>query len=345
MSSSADNAIITKAKAIYGHRLKSEDYEHMLEMDSVPEIAEYLKTRENYRPYLADVNEQTLHRGQLEEIIRKVLFGHTLKLVKFLKTKDARFYQLNMVRREIDIILSTLRAIISGDFDILLANYPTYFTAHASFDTEELTQSKTFDQLIEATEGTRYHPVLKQFETKKKEDIHYTDIEEKMDELYYDEVFKRIDELFTGKENKRLKEIFQTKIDLHNIIMIYRLKKFYKADRKTIMNALILKYSTIRQRTLEEMMALPDADLILTYLESSEHSLKSEDDEYIYIEYYAERMKYNLAKRYMYYSNDAPQVYSAFLILNEIERDNLFNLIEGVRYDLTNDEIKKMLIY
>ena len=56
-------------------------------------------------------------------------------------------------------------------------------------------------------------------------------------------------------------------------------------------------------------------------------------------------MKYNLAKRYMYFSNDAPKVYSAFIILMEIERDNLFNIIEGIRYELDEEEIKRMLIY
>lgn len=47
----------------------------------------------------------------------------------------------------------------------------------------------------------------------------------------------------------------------------------------------------------------------------------------------------------MYYSTFPPLIYSALLFLNDIERTNLFNIIEGIRYDIDKDEIKKMIIY
>ena len=346
MGSLTGNAIISKAKSIYGNRLKANDYEYLLKVRTVPEIVTYLKNKVNYREYLLDVHEQSIHRGQLEELIKKAHFGHTLKLVKFVDTKDRKFFELNMIQREIDVVLSVLRKIISNETTQTYSDYPTFFTKHSSFDVFTLTESDSFTEMLEILENTRYYDVLKPFNVNRREDIDYSKIEHEMDKLYYDIVFTRIDELYSGKEHEELTNIFQTKVELENIIKVYRLKKFYNADKETIIDTLILKHSKMSRRKLEELIRLPEADLIYYYLERSEHSAVIEkDQDYVYVEYYAEKIKYNLAKQYIYFSNNAPKVYSAFLILNEIERDNLFNIIEGIRYDLSEEEIKKMLIY
>ena len=345
MGSFTSNAIISKAKNIYGNRLKKADYEYMVSLKSVSEVESYLKTKHYYKDSLKDVQSAFIHRGQLEEIIRKVIFSHSLKLVHFIKTKDYSFYTLNMVQREIDIVLSVLRAIISGEYDAMLANYPSHFKKHASFDLDKLTISKTYDDLLLSLKNTRYYDVLQPFYEKETELIKYVAIEQSLDILFYDVVFQRIAENYKRKHREDLETIYSTKIELNNIVKIYRLKKFYKADKETILESLILKYSRISSKKLEEIISIDDADLILQYLEKSEYSKYMDEKEYIYVEYYAERMKYNLAKRYMYFSNDAPEVYSAFIILMEIERDNLFNIIEGIRYELEEEEIKRMLIY
>jgi|AntRauTorcE11898_2_1112593.scaffolds.fasta_scaffold00066_49 V/A-type H+-transporting ATPase subunit C len=346
MGSFTGNAIISKAKSIYGNRLKAHDYEYLVKVRTIPEIVTYLKNKVNYREYIVDVHEQNIHRGQLEELIKKAHFGHTIKLVKFVDTKDRKFFELNMIQREIDVILSVLRSIISDEDEHDYSDYPTFFTKHASFDLFDLTESKTFPQLLENLSSTRYFNVVEPFNVKRHEDIDYTRIEHEMDKLYYDIAFSRIDELYKGKEHDQLRDIFQNKVELENIIKVYRLKKFYNADKQTIMQTLILSHSKLSQRKLEELIRLPEADLIYYYLERSGHSTPIEkNQDYVYVEYYAEKIKHNLAKKYIYFSNNASEVYSAFLILNEIERDNLFNLIEGIRYELSEEEIKKMLIY
>jgi len=345
MSSFTGNSIIAKAKSIYGNRLKKVDYEYMVSLKSVSEVEAYLRMKPYYKDLLKELNSSHIHRGQLEEIIRKVIFSHSLKLVHFIKTTDFPFYTLNMVQREIDIILSVIRAIISGEFDSMIAMYPAYFKKHASFDLEKITVSKSFGDLLSALENTRYYKVLKPYNVLEVELIKYVAIEQALEKLFYEVVFQRIEDNYTGKQRKELESIYATKIEVGNIVKIYRLKKFYKADRETILESLILNHTRISTKKLEEIIAVEDPDLILHFLERSEFARFKDEDEYIYVEYFAEQMKYGLAKRFMYFSNNAPKVYSAFTILLEIERDNLFNIIEGIRYDLSEEEIKRMLIY
>ncbi|MBU1145261.1 MAG: V-type ATPase subunit [Firmicutes bacterium] len=345
MSNWTSNAIITKAKSIYGTSLKQDDYLELVKKRSISEVVSYLKTKKYYKEFFSDVQENSVHRGQLEELIKKTNFNYTLRLIKFVELKDKAFYELNIIQREIDLILASIRAILSMNYEEAIAEFPIFFRRHASFDITLLSKARTFLDLLEAIEKTPFYSVLKPFLEKENSEIRYADIEYELDSCYYGCVFDQIEKNYKGKVKKQLFDIFKSRIELGNIVKIYRLKKFYNAEFSEIKKAVITKYSRMSDKKLDDIISLPNADSVLHYLESSEFAKYIDEDEYIYIEYYAEKMKYNLAKRYMYFSNDAPAVFSAYLILNEIERENLFNIIEGIRYNLEESEIKKMLIF
>ena len=61
--------------------------------------------------------------------------------------------------------------------------------------------------------------------------------------------------------------------------------------------------------------------------------------------YYADSIQYNIAKRYMRFSNSAPLVYMTYCILQRIEIDNLKHIIEGIRYNQPVSKIENTLIY
>ena len=64
LSSLASNAILSKARAMYGKRLTKENYRELLNCKSVGEVAGYLKSRTAYNKVLAGINENEVHRGQ-----------------------------------------------------------------------------------------------------------------------------------------------------------------------------------------------------------------------------------------------------------------------------------------
>lgn len=345
MSMWSGNAIISKAKSIYGKCLKEKDYLELVKMKSISDVVSYLKNQACYTDILTDINESSVHRGQLEEMIKKNAFNHTLKLVKFVHLKDSSFYKLNIIQRENDLILATIRSMISDSYEEAFAELPMFLKQHASFDIMNLSRSKNFEELLEVLKGTDYYNILKPHMVKDNNDIKYVDIEHDLEIYFYDCAFKRIDENYRGKLNRDLTNIFKTRIELGNIIKIYRLKKFYKADPEIIKKTLINKYSRLSESKIEHLISLDDPDAVLQYLEKSEFAKFVDEQDYVYVEYYAERIKYNLARKYMYFSNEIPKVYSAFLILIEIEIENLTNIIECIRYQLDENEIKRMLIY
>jgi len=345
MGNFAGNAIITKAKSLYGYRLRTDDYEELLKFNTVPEIVTYLKKQEKYNNTLNDVIEYSMHRGQLEELIKKSYFNNLARIVKFVGTKDKKFYELDMIRREIEIVLSSVRSVISGSIESSIRDLPLFFQQHASFDIGEVSKSLTMTDLLKGLQGTRYYEVVRSYYSEDPAYIRYSKIEHDLYVQYHDIVVERINKYYKGKTKRILMDIYQSKVEIENVIKIYRLKKFYNASKDEILDTLITKNIRMSKNKLNELLDLSDVNEILKVLSKSQFSEFRDEDDYVYIEYQAGKIKYNLAKRYMYFSNNPPIVYSAFLYLNDIERSNIFNIIEGVRYDIDKEDIKKMLVY
>ena len=341
----AGNAIISKAKSMYGNRLKPKDYEELLKFNQVSDVVAYLRRHDKYSNTLSDIYSNDLHRGQLEDLVRKSYFFNVAKIVSFVSTKDRKFYELDMIKREIDIVLSSLRSVISGDIKSSVRDLPLFFRKHASFDLEKVTKSLTFRELLFSLKDTRYYDILQPFYHDDPMLIKYADIEHQMMAKYHSIVIDRINQYFTGKVRKQLMNIYQTKVEIDNVIKIYRLRKFYNADKDEIWKALITKDIRMSHDQLQELIDLENANDVLLKISKSQYADFVDEDDYVFIEYQAESIKYHLAKRYMYFSSEPAIVYTVFIFLNEIEQANIFNIIEGIRYDIDKKDIKRMLIY
>ncbi len=345
MSTYAGNAIITKAKSLYGKRLRAEDYEQLLRYNKISDIVAYLKKNDKYSNTLDDIMDFSIHRGQLEDLINKSYFNNLTKMVKFVGTQDKKFYELDMIRREIDIVLSSVRSIISGSIESSIRDLPLFFRNHASFDIGEISKSLSMTDLLKALEGTRYFEVVRPYYKNDPSEIKYSLIEHDLYKQYHSIVIERINKYYKGKTRRKLMDIYQSKIEIENVIKIYRLRKFYNAKEEEIMSTLLTENIRMSKNKLRELINQKDPNDILKVLSKSQYVEFKDSDDYVYIEYQAEKIKYNLSKRYMYFSNNPPIVYTVFLFLNDIEKNNIFNIIEGVRYDIEKADIEKMLIY
>ena len=138
--------------------------------------------------------------------------------------------------------------------------------------------------------------------------------------------------MYKGKKQKDLLTMLNTSIELQNITKIYRLKKYFNATPDQIREVLFMESSRIPRSQMEELIAAKDASEFLRMLASSPYKLYVDDHEFVYIEYYTEKIKYHLARRYMRFSTDSALVYMTYKIVYQIEIDNLKHIIEGIRY-------------
>lgn len=347
--SMAEGVIVAKARSMHGESLNKEMYQELLHKRSVAEIAGYLKHETSYANALKDVRENNIHRGQLENILRQESFKKVMKLYRYADPSMKAYYQVHMQEIEMNLILSRIRVLISQDFESAITELPLFLKPYTSFNLLKLGTVHSFDELLEVLKQTVYEPVLSPFRVKKgqEKDLDYTEIEMQMHIAHNTRLFQAIDKTLKGKTKKAVKDYFVTNIELRNIEKIYRYKKYFNAREDVIRESLVPVKGHLSQAFMDELIAQSNAQNFVRKLQSSKYQLGIVDFQknYVFIEHYTNAYLYAMAKKNLYYSLDAPLVYSSYLFMTEIELENIINIIEGVRYQLPVEEMERMLIY
>src|SRR5688572_20107039 len=91
------SSIHTKTRALFGKLLTKHDYDELLEKRTVHGVAEYLKKNTGYGRLLSSINENQVHRGELEKLFRASLYGDFIKLLRFLSGKPKEFLKASFL--------------------------------------------------------------------------------------------------------------------------------------------------------------------------------------------------------------------------------------------------------
>ena len=346
MAFGASNVIITKSKAIYSTTLRQKELYLLSEKKSLAEFVQTLKSFPQFAETLSNVPDHLIRRSQLEDILKKISYQQILKIVKYAEGPNQGFYFTNIMTLEINYLLKMFLYFVSQEEDKVrpVDDIPGFVLRHSSLPFREIALSSDLQSFFEILKHTQYQSIIKPFVNEKPETLRYNELEHAFYVYEFEFRFKQIKENFHGKEQKNLTMMYQTKLDLENLAKIYRLKKFYQTDQKTIESVLFLKYSNIKKAFWDEILQIKDPENVLTHFHHSAFSKIKDQDEYVFIEFDIDKIKYHLAKRYLYFSTSAAEVFAAFTILEEIEQINLTNILEGIRYSLGSEKIKRMLI-
>lgn len=345
MGSLSSNAISAKARSMYAKKLTQTDYEELLKKRSVSEMVTYLKNETEYGGILTQLKENTVHRGQLEALLNREYYERISRLIRYANSSELEFYRIGVIAGEIEVLLNKIRILHSEIYTGFDLDIPNYLASNASFNVYGLINANTYEEVMQLVRWTKYYDVLASLKPKDDEPIDYNLLEIELRRVYYSTYITVVKKIYRGKKQKDLLNILYTMIELQNITKIYRLKKYFKATPEHIKSTLFLEYSRMSKLFMEELINTPDADSFLRKMADSAYHLYVDDQDFVYIEYYTEKIKYNLAKRHMRFSTDAALVYMTYSILLTIEIDNLKHIIEGIRYGEPASSIEKMLIY
>ena len=342
----AANVIAAKARSMMGNQLDKADYEELSHKRSVAEIASYLKNATSYSSALKDVRENHIHRGQLEDLLRKENFRKSMKLFRYSESSLQPYYLLYMQQIEIDLILSRIRVLISQSFDSAIVELPIFLKKYTSYDLEKLGNVRSYDDLLDVVKKLMYYDILLPYRVKKGEEsnIAYAKIETALQKQFYEHAMNTITKVLKGSSRKACRELYAMQAELSNIEKIYRLKKYFNTREDVISKALVPFQCRISKSRLDELMAssLPQ---FIKKLEEGPYHLSLDGKEDVFIEHYTEAYLYNYAKKNIYFATDASVIYSSYLIVMERELKNIVHIIEGVRYQMNSEDILAMLVY
>ena len=99
-----------------------------------------------------------------------------------------------------------------------------------------------------------------------------------------------------------------------------------------------------QKERLENLLQAESGEDVFRTINSSSYGNKIDNDEFSYIEDDIRRLNAYHNKQLLRFSSNAPAVVYCFMSLAQIELTNITNIIEGVRYDLSAEEIRKLLV-
>lgn len=344
---SSDGALAAKARAMFGARLKEEDYISLMEKKSVPEIAYTLKHDSPFSTVLEDVNDKAVHRGQLESLVRMDIFRRLRKLSRYTDSDGRKFISVGVMDTEAQMILICIRSFMQDDPEIresMITSMPLYIEQYLSFDIRKLSDVNSFDELLEVLKGTQYEKIIRRYRADTMEEIDYVGLDHELKNSMYETVLDMIEKYTRGSAEEEMKRIFLARVELDNLAVIYRLKKYFNTSPDKIRSLMTRRYCMFHPNEIDDLIDNCSADEVVERLQKKYHRYAS-GIRFTDIETFTGRIRFNMNYNFIEYYTEPSLVLLAYMLLSQTEIQNVINIIEGVRYGVGIDRIRTLLIY
>lgn len=344
----ADGAMAAKARAMFGKRLLPDDYEELLQKKSIQEIVSYLKGSEMYKSTMDGVNEKSVHRGQLEVLLRLSVYDRLSRLLKYGEEKDKRYLVAAVMNIEIEMVLVCIRILAkeAGDEEReqLITRMPVYIAHYMSFDITKLADVRTYEELLVLVKGTEYYSILQNYRNETLKDIDLISLEHDLRDAYLLNLMEMAEQNVRGEEREKLKRMISMRCELDDLAVIYRLKKYFVVPSEKIIRQVSNVNCLFSKKELETMVKEASAEEVIAAITRKYHRY-IRGAKFTYIEKYIEQITYNMYYTTIETDTDEYPVLMSYMNLSVTEIRNLINIIEGARYKVSSGRIRALLVY
>lgn len=337
-----DGTISAKAKCMYGKRLRTNDYQDMLRKQSVKELTDFLKESTYYSSCLSHINSNQIHRGQLEELLRREVSQRYVRLCRYHFGFETDFYNFYFLRMEIEQLLRCIMSLNAGTMEHFIIELPAHLIKHASFDLLALAHIRSYDDLLDLLQHTPYRALLE--ELLHQPPINYTACEKALMEYYYHSLLDIVRHKFRGQTRKDLERIISVNITLSNIMLMYRMKTFFHFPAEEVKKQTLNENYRITKKRFEEFLSSGSPEEFLDVFRQTYYGKAIHGVTFTTFENYVTRILNQFNKKLMRFSTSAPAVLYAYMALNSIEVDNITSIIEGIRYQVPSGQIERLLV-
>lgn len=318
-------ALNAKILKMYSDFLVYEDFVNMAEGDSVRFCLTYLKEKKfpNIDSF-SDIYE-------IEEFLENYRRSQIKKLQGFLPGKYSDFIKAYMEREKVEKIVKILRSLRMNKeprVEKLVIN-----GRNIPFKEE------SFESFIDNLKDTPYYDYMKNYKSSRDEDSLFS-IEMNLDKYYYRNLTESIKSL-SKADRDEFKKIFGVKIDLLNIIWIYRAKKYYDISPEEIFNFTIFGGNYNSEKLLH--LSYIEEEEFEEEIKKSKYSVLFADGRVIRTGRTSKKLMYSIANK-NFRRTDGIGKFMGFLILLDSEIANIERILEATRFGLSKEEKLKYMI-
>lgn len=338
-----NSALCAKVHAMRGKSLKDSDYDAMMNMKSVPDVASYLIEHTRYRRALKGTSAAQIHRGALEQLLREDLKVDINSLLPYMSYGAKKFMELSEIEEGISILKICLR-LLGGGHSREVPEYLEKLKATGTVDKMGSADGiESVDMLVERLADTPYYAALKVFGSNPDKQKPFY-MEMRLDTYWTRLVFKYLNKYLSGDEKSSIRKLYGTEFDLENLTFLLRCKKSFDMTDEEIYTCLIPLYYRLKEETVKNIVNAQSYDDALSIIKSETPygGAFSKEDRFIE-KREREYLMHLFARAYSInqYSVLAPVDY---VYRRRAEIDNIISVTEGIRYGLSPECIKDYLI-
>lgn len=259
----AYSALTTKIKAMQSNLLTDAQFEEIAHCPTVASVFAYLQKTEGYDQLFADIDPDTVHRGQIEWLLNFSTYEDFSKIFHFAQKHQRKYLSLYFMRYEILNLKRYMRSVLDPRQSTGVSIVENDFEKHSRINTKKVAESTDMYEFAENLKGTIYYePFAKINNTLENPSLF--DYEMALDLFYFSTLWDKKDKLFEKSERQFITSSYGSRIDLLNLLWIYRCKSYYTVSNTAMYTFLIPINYKLRK---SELKALVEAETAAEVLE------------------------------------------------------------------------------
>ncbi len=338
------SGLSAKIGVMTGRMLTDEDYRELLEKRTVGDIASHLKNNTHYKTVLEQIDENSVHRVQLEKMLKNYLIRDYIKLFRFIGGNVKAFLEFAFLRYEIEDLKMALRLLGTEHNNMFIRDLLAFLNKYDFIDIQKLAATKNIEDFIQNLKGTIYFDILSPFMVNTKH-LNLFSVEMTLDMYFFSLIWKQKEKLLKGEDKSIIDRSFGSEIDMLNILWIYRGKKFYNIPREILVSYIIPFRYKLKKEQILAMVEAKTSDEVIdvvratryakVFLGINDHYYEKSFSDYIF----------GLHKRIIRSNRFSIGSLMAYLHLKEIEVRNIVSLIECIRYNISVEDTRKYIVF
>lgn len=336
------SGIVTKVHAMNRRLLKTADYEALIQKETVPEALEFLKNTEGYAGVFSDEHAKISHRDAIERRLMDSLYTDFIGLYRFSGMRERVFLNSYFLHHEVMILKQFLRnAANPASPDVHLGSFDAFFRKHSTLNLDTLNHCNSLDEYMAALSGSAYEKPLTPIYNSGSRRL--GDYETALDLFYFSLAWRLNVKKLSNKEKEDAAATLGTQIDLLNLQWIYRCHRHFSMDETDIYPMIIPIHYRLRPADIQALVRAKVPEEFARVLQNTYYAkwIPAEDLEHL-------SQVSGTLLGHIYRSRSRKNPYSIatinrYLYQKEEEIDHLIPIIEGIRYGLSQDEIRKFV--
>lgn len=327
-------ALFAKIRSMHGKLMKPQEFEELSKQPDVPAAIEYISSHTAYGEYLRG-HIGSLHREDFEKLLRNSILKDYLKIKKYVKQADEQVLRAVICRYETTFLKNVIRGCVSG-YKASAAPSPEMIEV-AEFDAENVSRAEDISALMKTLEGTPYkEPIASLYQRGRNPNLF--EIETSLDIYYFRRIWKTVNK-YAG--NSGIKNIIAQEADILNLLWIYRCKKYYSISNEVIYALMLPVHGTLNPAKIKELIESADFDRAandIKYYDLIKNTGMAN---------YEKELMHILVRLFGKINRAQPYGLPCaleYIFAKRLELENIFSLIEGIRYGLESEKIMEYAV-